>query len=357
MASISNLEIFGAGTHNAATGRQTITEADLDEIVAAFNELNGSNVVKPHLKLGHTDAQKWFGQKDGIPALGWIEKVWRNGKKLLANVRDVPEALIDLIRQGRYHNVSAEVYWDANIEHNGKKFPRVLSAVSLLGVEMPAVKDLAGLASALFQSGPIHQFSGSERARELTPEKETTGMFTQEQVNSLIEAAVAKAVGDAEAKFSAKVTDLETKLDVVTKARDAMATEIETVKASAAKAEATSLVDTAIKDGKLLPKQRDFALMALTASDTKMKFGDGEKSMASLFKDFLEAQGKVIDTKEQGSGKTKTVEFKNAADEVDHKAKELIAGDSTGKMNYSDAFKKVLAGDADLRQRYSELSN
>src|SRR5688572_19598529 len=105
---IQRLEIFGAGTHNAVTGKVTITENDLDNIVTAFDAFKGTNLVRPHLKLGHTDAQKWFGQKDGIPALGWIDKVWREGRNLLADIRDVPDALIDMFRQGRYHNVSAE---------------------------------------------------------------------------------------------------------------------------------------------------------------------------------------------------------------------------------------------------------
>jgi hypothetical protein len=356
MPSISNLEIFGAGQHNAMSGKINITEADLDDMVTAFNELNGSNIVKPHLKLGHTDAQKWFGQKDGIPALGWIEKVWRIGGKLFADIANVPEALIDLIRQGRYHNVSAEVYWDAGIEHKGKKFNRVLSAVSLLGVEMPAVKDLAGLANALFKSGPIHQFSAAIKPTELTTEKETKGMFTQEQVDSLIAAAVTKAVSDNEAKFTAQVTDLTTKLDVVTKAKDGLVTELETVKAAAAQVEAVALVDAAIKEGKLLPKQRDFALAALSSKDTKIMFGKDEKSMAVMFKEFLAASGKVVDTSEKGDGENKNEKFANAADEVDHKAKALVEADTTGKTTYSQALNKVLAGDADLKQRYLVLS-
>lgn len=350
MATISNLEIFGAGTHNAMTGKVTITEADLDAMVTAFNEVP-RNTVKPHLKLGHTEAQKWFGQQNGIPSLGWIDKVWRVGSKLLANIANVPEALIDLIRQGRYHNVSAEVYSD--IEIDGKKYSHVLSAVSLLGVEMPAVKDLAGLAASLYQAGQIHQFSGKEPI-ELKKEEH---MFTQEQVDSLIEAAVAKATSEVKAEFASKITDLETKVSVLETSKKATETELETVKLSAAQAEATSLVDAAIKEGRLLPKQRDFAIAALGAKDTKIKFGADEKPMALMFKDFLDANGKVIDTKEAGSGKNKKVEYSNAADEVDSKAKELVAADSTGKLKYGDAFKKVLASEPELKARYAELSN
>ena len=355
MATISNLEIFGAGTHSAMTGKMTITEDDLDEMVEAFNALSSTNIVKPHLKLGHTDAQKWFGQKDGIPALGWIEKVWRVGSKLLANVKDVPGALIDMIRQGRYHNVSAEVYWDADIEHNGKKFSRVLSAVSLLGVEMPAVKDLAGLAASLFHTGPVAQFSETKTPLYFAAKEKDTPMFTQEQVDSLIAAAVAEATGEAEEKFSAEVDDLKVKLEVSDKAKTSAIAELETVKASAAQAEAAVLVDTAIKDGKLLPKQRDFALAVLSSKDTKIKFGSEEKSVTVMFKEFLDSQGKVLDLKEKSNDRDTKLEFKNAAEELDHAAKTLIKADP--KLKYADAFSQAKVANPELTQRYAEMSN
>jgi hypothetical protein len=350
MASISNLEIFGAGVHNASTGKVTITEADLDAMVAAFTELPRT-IVKPHLKLGHTDAQKWFGQKDGIPSLGWIEKVWRVGSKLMADIVDVPTALIDLIRQGRYHNVSAEVY--QGIDLDGKKYSTVLSAVSLLGVEMPAVKDLAGLAASLFHTGQINQFSEKEPI-ELTME---TFMFTQEQVDSLIAAAVAKVTSEVKVEFEASIGDLTTKVEVLEKAKDAAEAELETVKATAAQSEAIAIVDAAIKEGKLLPKQRDFAVAALGAKDTKIKFGKDEKSMSLMFKEFMDSMGKVIDTTELGSGKNKKVEYSNAADEVHQKALDLIAGDSSGKLAYAAAFDKVLKTEPDLKKQYADMSN
>lgn len=359
---ISNLEIFAAGTHRAQTGTVTVSEDDLDQIVEAFNSLQGTNIVRPHLKLGHSDAQRWFGQKDGIPSLGWITQVWRQGRKLLANVSDVPEMLIDLIKSGRYHNVSAEVFWDAPIEHEGRKFSRVLSAVALLGVEMPAVKDLNGLASALFQAEPIHQFSGdsaialeaTEREPEMPENQKGAALFTQEQHDSLVEAAVAKAVKEAEAKFAEDKAGLEKQLEVAENRAKSAEAEITKVKAAATTREATALVDQAIKDGKLLPKQRDFALAALTASETRVKFGEKgeEKSMPELFKAFLEAQGTVVDTSEKGSGANKVVNFSTAAEEVDYKTKQFMAEKS--EKDYAKAMDGVLKSDPDLQKRYAE---
>ncbi len=143
---LTSLEIFATGTHRTVSGTVTVVDEDLDKIVDAFNSLKGSNIVKPHLKLGHADVQKWFGQKDGIPSLGWIIKVWRQGKLLLADVTDIPDALIDMIKSNRFHNVSAEIFWDASIEHNGRQFSRVMSAVAILGRKMPVVKHVAAFA-------------------------------------------------------------------------------------------------------------------------------------------------------------------------------------------------------------------
>lgn len=365
---LTNLEIFASGTHRAATGTVTVTDEDLDKIVDAFNSLQGSNIVKPHLKLGHTDAQNWFGQKDGIPSLGWITKVVREGKKLLADVTDIPDALVNMIKSNRFHNVSAEIFWDAPIKHNGRQFSRVLSAVSVLGVEMPAVKDLAGLAEALFKEEPIHQFTDGEVTEigslmegdvPMPGAKDTAGstlIYSQEQHESLVEAAVAKAVKEAEVKFTEEKGSLTEEAKVLTQRAEQAEAEITKVKAEAAQQEATALVDTAIKDGKLLPKQRDFALAALSATDTKVKFGDKgeEKSMPEIFKDFLAASGKVIDTEEKGDGKNKQTEFSTAAEEVDYRVKTFMAESKDADIGYGVALDKVLASDADLRSRYAE---
>ncbi len=367
---LKDLEIFATGNHSATTGDVTVKDEDLDKIVDAFNSLQGTNIVRPHLKLGHTDAQNWFGQEDGIPSLGWITKVWRKGNKLLADIDSVPDALMDMIKSRRFHNVSIEVLWNAGVEHNGRTFDRVLTAVALLGIEMPAVKDLAGLASALFQTGPMHQFAGAADAIAIeattdegdnpVPEPKAkdavTAIYTQEQYDNLVEAAVAKAVKEAEAKFAETAEGSKKELEVMTQRAEQAEGEVTKVRAEATKVQATTLVDQAIKDGKMLPKQRDFALAAMSATDVKVKFGnDGkEKSMPELFKDFLDASGKVVDTSEHGDGKTKTVEYSTAAEEVDGKTKIFMAEKQGDKPDYAVAMDAVLGADSDLKARYAD---
>ena len=367
---LKDLEIFATGKHSAKTGDVTVKDEDLDKIVDAFNSLQGTNIVRPHLKLGHTDAQNWFGQEDGIPSLGWITKVWRKGNKLLADIDSVPDALMDMIKSRRFHNVSIEVLWDSGVEHNGRTFDRVLTAVALLGIEMPAVKDLAGLASALFQTGPMHQFAGAadaiaieattDKGDDPVPEPKgkdpVTAIYTQEQYDNLVEAAVAKAVKDSEVKFAETTEGSKKELEVMTERATQAEGEITKVRAEATTVQATTLVDQAIKDGKMLPKQREFALAALTATGVKVKFGtEGkEKSMPELFKDFLDASGKVVDTSEHGDGKTKTVEYSTAAEEVDGKTKIFMTEKQGDKPDYAVAMDAVLAADGDLKARYAD---
>jgi hypothetical protein len=352
---IKRLEIFGAGTWTPSSGgKVTVTEGHLDEIVESFGALQGTNIVKPHLKLGHTEAQKWFGQKVGIPTLGWIDRVWREGKKLFADISNVPEALLDLIKQGRYHNVSAEVIPPGHIEHGGKKFGHVLYAVAVLGTEMPAVQDLAGLASALYS----HQFSTTAPTPITFTQGNQSAMFTQEQVDALIAAATAKAVAEAKGEFTAKIGSLEAQVTTLTARAEGAETKLAAQAQEFAQREAVVLVDQAIKDGKLLPKQKDMALAFMTSIKGTMNFGGKEQTPAELFKDFLGTFSKQVDTTEKGDGKEGSrdnQQFATIAQEVDHKVKAAISADN--KLDYAAGLQVVLRADPDLAARYAKGSN
>lgn len=352
---IKRLEIFGAGTWQPASGGTiTVTEGHLDEMVESFGALQGTNIVKPHLKLGHTEAQKWFGQKVGIPTLGWIDRVWREGKKLLADVKDVPDALLDMIKAGRYHNVSAEVFPPGVIESDGKKFGHVLSAVAILGTEMPAVKDLAGLAAALY----ANQFTASVEAQPTIYAKGTVhAMFTQEQVDSLIAAAVTKAVGEAKAEFSTQINGLTEQVTVLTRRAEGAEAKLTEQAAAFAQREAESLIDGAIKEGRLLPKQKGIALAFMTGVKGPISFGGKEQTATQLFSEFLATFGKQVDTTERGDGREGSRSpntFATAAQEVDHLVKTRMGADA--KLDYAAAMRLVINDPAnkDVADRYAQ---
>lgn len=136
---LKNAEILAVGTWE---GSQVVTfdESLLDAMVLAFAKLNQAGRVP--LKLGHNEEQP---VTDGQPALGWVQRVWRDGKKLLADFTDLPTAVYEAIRKGLYKFVSSEVLLDSKV--GGESFPAVLDAVALLGADIPAVSNLKDLQS------------------------------------------------------------------------------------------------------------------------------------------------------------------------------------------------------------------
>lgn len=136
--SINGVEIFSIGTWNG----DTYTQADLDMMVHAFAKT--SNTLRPPLKLGHDDDQKLV-QKDGLPAAGWIGNLYSQGGKLIADFIDIPSKIYDLLVKGSYRKVSSEILWNADL--NGDHYSRMLSAVALLGADMPAVTNLQDIMS------------------------------------------------------------------------------------------------------------------------------------------------------------------------------------------------------------------
>ena len=351
---IKRLEIFGAGTWKPGNGDPvTIRETDLDQIVENFGALNGTNVVKPHLKLGHTEAQKWFGQSVGVPTLGWIDRIWREGRKLFADISSVPDALLEMIRSHRYHNVSAEVFPPGVIEHNGRKFGSVLSAVAILGTEMPAVKDLAGLASALYAD----QFTAkTEAAPIIFSEEADQPMFTQEQVDSLIAAAVSRAVGEVNTTNATKFSDLNAQVTTLTARAEAAEGKLAEQAATFAEAEMTRQVDEAVRAGKILPKQKDTVLAFGRSLKGTLNFGGSEKPASTAFREFLDSFGAQVDLKEKGGGQHaqgQTTNFASAAQEVDHLAKTAVTA-SNQKVSYSEAVRAVLREQPELADRYAK---
>ena len=135
---INNIEIFGVGTWNG----MKFTKEDLEEIAKNTEVLLSDGKHKPPLKLGHSSNQILKGQDDGDPAMGWIENIRVEGKKLLADFARVPNILVSAFKEGLYRQVSVEM---RHIDHTGW----VLTGVALLGADLPAVKNLNDLEAFL----------------------------------------------------------------------------------------------------------------------------------------------------------------------------------------------------------------
>lgn len=139
---IKGVEIFSCGKWNG----DDYTIDDLNEMVKAFDE--NKSGARPYLKLGHDSKQKLL-QTDGMPAAGWIEKIYIKGNKLVADFVDIPGKIYALIESRAYRKVSSEIFW--NITIGDKKYKRMLAAVALLGADTPGVMNLNDIL-ALYKS-------------------------------------------------------------------------------------------------------------------------------------------------------------------------------------------------------------
>lgn len=136
LKSINGVEIFSAGTWNG----DTYSVQDLDIMVKAFEETQ--ETVRPFIKLGHSDKQKIL-EAEGLPAAGWIGRVYRQGDKLLADFVDIPRKIYEIIENKAYRKVSSEIYLGVKIKEKAYKY--MLGAVALLGAETPGVMNLSDI--------------------------------------------------------------------------------------------------------------------------------------------------------------------------------------------------------------------
>lgn len=133
---IEGVEILRVGKWN---GRE-YTHNMLQDMVDAFNELK--LVYEPPGKLGHDKDQDLL-QSDGYPAAGWVSSLKKASDRLIADFKDVPAKLAELIDAGAYKKRSSEVWF--NMTFQGNTYPTVLKAVSWLGADAPAVSGMSDI--------------------------------------------------------------------------------------------------------------------------------------------------------------------------------------------------------------------
>ena len=144
----TGVEIARTGTFDAMTGRVTFTKKDFDAAEAAYVELADNHHAI--IKLGHDEDQKLL-QEDGYPNAGFVENIRRDGDRLVADLVDVPRAIADLVKSGRYRARSLEAM--RNFEVDGKKYPFVIVGLALLGADLPAVDSLEDVAAVYASQG------------------------------------------------------------------------------------------------------------------------------------------------------------------------------------------------------------
>lgn len=277
-ARIEGAEIFASGTWNGIS----FSEEDLDRIVRAFDALELSGKVP--LKLGHDGPD---AREDPTTqfALGWVMRVWRDGRKLLADL-DVPERVFRLIKEGFLKFVSVELL--RNVRASNREIPWVLDAVALLGTDPPAVgvlRDLQTLTMARRAAALPHServtFSRAGDIPRNNGDRPDMSDETKTTVEQLMEKLIA---------LQSTVADLQqSNADLAIKAAqaaafkrqiDTMQADLRAEKIRAHRERIKALIEEAVRRDEILPAARerflrthrvddDEAVMALTESDVE----------------------------------------------------------------------------------------
>lgn len=132
------------------------TATDFDQIVAAQVAADGTFAAP--IKLGHNPGQE-FLQEDGLPAGGWVTNLRRVDDVLVGDFEAVPIKLAEIMEAGGFRKRSVELA--RNYEINGKRFPIVLTAVALLGEDLPAIEGLSDIHD-LYKARKVYAFSAED---------------------------------------------------------------------------------------------------------------------------------------------------------------------------------------------------
>ena len=123
-----DIEIFRAGTHTTADGKKlTVTSAQIDDLVANYNESDNHN--RAPLTIGHP--------KTNAPAFGWVDSLSRKGDLVVAKISDVSADVVDIVRNGHYKKISP------SFRLTGEAGVPKLRHIGLLGAKAPSIKGLA----------------------------------------------------------------------------------------------------------------------------------------------------------------------------------------------------------------------
>lgn len=330
-------EIFAVGTWNKVWKFST---QDLHDIAANFNALAENHKVP--LKFGHNDQQPIT---DGQPALGWVSKVWVDGSKLMAHFTNVPKIVKAAFEQKMYRHVSVEL--DVDVEHKGKKYKYVLSAVALLGADIPAVNTLADLATYL--DGGSRLAASRRMVFSTIPgqlNKEVIKMDKDELNKALAEALA--PLKDQVAKFSADNAKLAAENEAL-KAAQTKQAEIEAgAKVKMHRDTLTGKLEAAVKDKRLTPAQREVAIKFMRLGDDSAVMG----VTAENVDEYINVTGqKVRMSTEQGHAQgPASGEYEDAGAEIYARARKLQGEDA--KLSFSAARDRVLAADPELARQY-----
>ena len=271
-------EIFKVGTWNGLE----YSKDDLDKMVENFEK--GDPRVP--LIIGHNSF--WGGEEK--PAHGWVEKLKRSGKRLMAKARDVSAELVTAVNDEVYPMRSIEVWRD----YNGRGV--ALGAIAFLGGSNPAVGGMADFQFEREKEGRMC-FSYSSDTRLDADEGDHKLQYHQngggdDMTKEEMDKAIAKAIADATPNIVAqfKAGDEFTALETANKK---MAEDLEATRNQAAAFALQADVEKCqafakglLKDKKITPAHFENGMGAFLASldnSAKFEFSKGKEQTRREF--------------------------------------------------------------------------
>lgn len=345
---IQGVEIFSAGTWN----EDVYTVDDLHEMVRAFNE--NSSGARPRMKLGHDPKQKVAKEllkSDGQPAVGWIEKLYVKGEKLVADFADIHEKVFSAIQKKAYRKVSSEIFH--NIKIGEKTYKKMLAAVALLGADTPGVLNLEDIMSSYSKfDASYEKLAVNETGFETDPEikKEKTNMPPEKtEAEIKLEFSLQqkeKALEDANAKAEAlekEKQDSEKEIADLKEFKAKAEKEKQELLVAAEVARVDKFTSELVNDKLCTPAMKPLIteLLGPEKKEYSMKVADKEvkASKEEILKEALKLFKAAKDVNFDESSSNGDNGSKNKEAELDKKAKEYQA---KNKVSYGQAMKAVM---------------
>lgn len=271
-------EIFAVGTWNGFP----FTLNDLRKMAQAFKDLG--QYLKVPLKIGHNDEQ---AITDGQPAIGWVTDMTVDEQskppKLIATFDDVPGIVSEAIAKKLYRNVSIEL--DFDVAHKDARYDFVVTAVALLGADLPAVNvlnDLGAFLASRDSNLPQGDYSVGRHVTFSAIKQPIGGAMTLEEM----QAALAKKEAElaaANAKFSTLETTSKAQFEALQANFDKLQADTKAAAVTAARAKFTAILDDAVRSGSIIPAQREVFKTVLGLDDDEKVVELNEADVKALF--------------------------------------------------------------------------
>jgi len=288
---IKNVEIMDEGEWKG----NKFGPSEFDEAITNFN----GGVIAPYINIDHDNKlTKKMQDILGVMSMGFVSKLYRNGTKLMADFKQVPKLIAELIQAGALKQKSVE-WWHEFKSASGKKFNNVLECVTFFGANgIPAVNTLNDVVNLFQNELQIEKYTdevGSKATIQYQNERKGENIMPKIEVDKAEYDGLVKMKADGETAISKMKEDHKKEIE----AKDATIADlseykekVEADKKVSLKSDAGEYVDGIIKAEKLLPKYKDMKVSEYIqyASDSS---DDGKKNF-DLWKDEMENREKVI---------------------------------------------------------------